>query len=64
MNGLDNYLDDLELSNNDREEVRNYVSQYLEGFKNGTIKKRVDGAYDVWREIGLCTPSHVDSRAK
>ena len=57
MNGLDNYLDDLELSNNDREEVRNYVSQYLEGFKNGTIKKRVDGAYDV-SDTNLITDSN------
>ena len=28
------------------------------------IVYQFDGAYNVWREIGLCTPSHVDSRAK
>lgn len=47
MDGLDNYLDSLNLTGKTRDEVRGYVNQYLEGFKNGSISRNVDGTYKV-----------------
>lgn len=45
---LDKYLSDRGITGENADEVRQYVNSYMEGLKKGTIKRRIDGAYDVY----------------
>ena len=55
------YLDSLNLSDSDRETVRGYLNSYLDAFKTGKAKRRVDGTYDI-TDSSLATDSNTVKR--
>lgn len=46
-NDFDSFYLDQGFSEKDLPELRNYGKQYLEAFKNGKIKRNIDGSYTV-----------------
>lgn len=46
-NNFDQYLADQGIKGKDVEEIRGYLDQYLQGFKQGKINRNVDGTYTV-----------------
>ena len=47
---------------------KKYKVFFLDKTRNDTDSKAIvfefNGNFNSWREIGLCNPSHIDSRAK
>lgn len=60
-NNFDSYLQKQGIEGKDAEEIRGYLNSYLQGFKEGKIRRNVDGTYAVSDE-SLITDSNPARR--